>query len=361
MCRSFGQACDTAVRCKRATRMRNLLLAATAAIVLCGAGMGGALAQHSDDGKFRWMKVKNESPFTAYQIYIVPSQRPCCWSRDLLEVLEISPKRKESGKPSGRTSTSDLYVNFDDGSGNCVFDILITTREYIGWDWFRTGVNVCDRKGQEGVITLKGERVITLNEIPDATKVPRPSVKIRNASSALIANNVYMIKKDKDCCWSPDLLGDRFIWRGGHSLVVPFDDGSGRCKDGEIRKYDIRVTSDKKGIDWYFDGVDVCKVEDITLRGEKKDAKNRLMVKNDTDFEAFSAHIVRDGKKSDDLLKEHVIRAKEHLEVDFYDGRDGCIFDVVITRRDRGRGWDFKDFNVCQQSELILNPPQAQP
>lgn len=349
--------------------MRDYLFAATAVVALCALGVGGALAQYSTDSKYRWMKVKNESPFTALQIYIVPSkyrrERDCCWSRDLLEVEVIPPKSKNSGKASEKTQKNELYVNFDDGSGECEFDVRVTT-QYHGWDWYFSGIDVCEKeKDNERVITLKGKRVITLDEIPDPTKIPDPKVKIRNASSGLIAYSVYIIRKGEDCCWSPDLLGKRLLIWEGTSLVVPFDDGRRECKKDEIREYDIRITSHKEGIDWYFDGVDVCDArnakEGITLRGEKKDAKNRLLVKNESKFEAVNAYIVREGKRSADLLKAHTIRAREHLEVDFYDvDFAGCTFDVEITREDRGPAeWRFAGVNVCSGSELVLTAPQV--
>jgi hypothetical protein len=190
------------------------------------------------------MKITNDSALTAYQVYAIPSTRDCCWSRDLLEDLTISPK----GKPS----PSSVYVNLDDGNGNCWFDVRITN-QYPGWDWTFYGIDVCNDKD-------KGARQITLKgPLPAKSKDSKNRWITVDNQSEYIAYRLFSIpSNEKDCCWSHDLLGADVI-RKGSLLNVEIDDGSGQCR------FDIRITSSRDR-EWTFYGIDVCTEERITLK-----------------------------------------------------------------------------------------------
>lgn len=103
--------------------MHRYLVAAVATAGLLLGAAGAAHAQ-SNDGKNRWMKVNNYSNQTAIGIFIKPAGTDWSWSRDLLGANVVSPGRA-------------FDVNFDDGSGACVFDIHVTGRP---WSFRR---NVC--------------------------------------------------------------------------------------------------------------------------------------------------------------------------------------------------------------------------
>ena len=308
--------------------MRNFLFAGLAAFALYGASVGDAMGQNSNDGKKRWMIVKNESPFEAYQIYMIPSERKCCWSRDLLEDITIRP------------GAAPQAVNFDDGNRTCVVDIRVTTREYEGWDWLLAKVDVCTNR--EIVLRGKGSS-------------GSPPLKVKN-ETLLTAINVYVIPTGTDCCWSRDLLREKVIPRG-ETLEVDLVDGR-RCQPKIPLNLDIRVTSNLRGIDWYFDGVDVCsevvRKFGLTLKGDGKD--RWMTIKNKTTHQAYGAFIKRAGQDccwSHNLLGK-LLPGGEALEVDFDDHTGGCTFDIRITTREGNPAWFFPDVNVCTQSELIL-------
>ncbi len=61
------------------------------------------------DNAKRLVTVSNPAKFTIEQISIIPSGKDCCWSRDLFPI---------NGKPSSQFN----LVNFDDGSGKCLFE-----------------------------------------------------------------------------------------------------------------------------------------------------------------------------------------------------------------------------------------------
>lgn len=231
--------------------MRNFLLAAMAAAALFGAGVAGALGQTSDDGRNRWMKITNDSALIAYQVYIIPSTKDCCWSRDLLENEVIHAKAIAPAKaitPAERRSS--LFVNFDDGFGSCLFDVRITN-QYPGWDWNFYSINVCAGKGARQ-ITLKGA-------LPEKSKDDKDRWVTVDNQSQHTAYRLFSIPSDeKECCWSYDLLGAHVI-RKGSFLNVEIDDGSGKCR------FDIRVTSSQDR-EWTFYGIDVCTEERITLK-----------------------------------------------------------------------------------------------
>jgi hypothetical protein len=109
--------------------MKKYLLAATAAVALLLGGSSAALAQ-SRDGQNRWMTVNNYSyNGTAINIYIIPAGANCCWSHDLLGASVIPPGRS-------------FNVNFDNGTGACVFDIRITSEDPRR-DWNFHRIDVC--------------------------------------------------------------------------------------------------------------------------------------------------------------------------------------------------------------------------
>jgi hypothetical protein len=91
-----------------------------------------AAAQSSNDGKSRWMTVKNDSNLVAYNIYVIPSRSDCCWSHDVLGKGVIFEKKS-------------LPVNFDDGSRACEFDIRVTS-VIEGTDWNFDKIYVCGEK-----------------------------------------------------------------------------------------------------------------------------------------------------------------------------------------------------------------------
>jgi hypothetical protein len=341
--------------------MRNFLLTALAAATLCGAGMGEAVGQASRDGKSRWVMLSNQSDFTAYQVYMIPSGEDCCWSRDLLEDIFLGPSRtKESpGKSPKRNPESVQPVNFDDGSGACQVDIRITTKEYPGWDWYLANVNVCTDISRKDT----NKRIILGGKLPSSQVM----LKVKN-ESRLTAYNIYAIPTGQDCCWSHDLLGVRVV-AAGSSSDVNFDGGKINCEAKTLTKLDIRVTSNKKGIDWYFDGVDVCsgpaKQFGLILKGERGDGQSRWMtIKNETNYVALGAFIIPTGADccwSHDLLGSDVIQGGAALDVNFDDGTGACTFDIRVTRRDGGREWVFDKVNVCQQPALTLKPPEKGP
>jgi hypothetical protein len=311
--------------------MRNGLLAAVAAAALCAAGVGGAFGQSSNDGQNRWMTVRNASQLTAYQIYVIPSKQDCCWSRDLLEDQTIPP----TGNPR-----SSLNVNFDNGRGACLVDVRITTDAiFQGWDWYFDSVDVCSPPGGKRVITLEG-------------KFPKKNgvITIDNRSQ-YTAYQIYMMPSDRDCCWSPDLLGFGVIPTNS-SLPVRFDDGNNGCV------FDIRVTTHAQGKDWYLDKVNVCKVTNIILKGDKDDKNRWMTVKNQSLHDALSVYMIPSSKDccwSRDLLgKEEIIEKGASKDVDFDDRSGECTFDIRVTRRDSGRDWLFDKVNVCEVPEITL-------
>jgi hypothetical protein len=337
--------------------MRNFLFAAMAAVAMLGAGVGGAVGQQSavrqPSQPYRWMMVKNESDFEAFAIYMKSSGRDCCWSRDLLEDITILAKRKPSGKLSNKDPKHHQPVNFDDGSGACIVDIRISMRpgadiRYQGMEWRFANQNVCSgqRTGKNldkimGEIILKGSL-----PPPKGPKDLKYQLEVEN-DSLLTAVNIYIIPTDERCCWSYDLLGDETIPKG-KSLLVDFNDGSGKCT------FDVRITSDREGTDWHLDGVNVCALREderkITL-------KSRLVtLKNTSQFDAISVFVIPEGKDccwSGNLLGEAIIPKGTSLRVNFDDGSGECKFVYRITRSGNGKEWTDK-VDVCTATEIIL-------
>jgi hypothetical protein len=324
------------------TGMRNFLLAAAAAVALCAAGLGGAQAQDSNDGRDRWMEVKNDSQFTAWSIYIMPSNKDCCWSRDLLGDDIVAPNEKSR-------------VNFDYGNMGCTFDILVTSSypDLPRKDWNLRGVNVCfgNQKGEKRKeIILKGSR-------PNVTGSSDRWMIVQN-DSKLTAFSVYAIPSNKECCWSKDLLGIYTIRSNGDKRPVNFNDGSGECI------FDVRVTSSERNVDWKLYKVNVCGESEtmIVLKDMPVEStKNRIVVKNDSQVMATSIFIIPKDKDccwSGDLLGKDVIEKGKSLPVDFDDGTAQCAFDIRITRSDNGRDWFLNGVDVCvgaaKKSTIIL-------
>ena len=181
----------------------------------------------SNDGMERTITIKNESRLAAHNVYAIPYGKDCCWSRDLLGGDAI-PK------------LSEYKVNFDDGKKTCVYDIRITSSKKA-IDWYLDRVDVCN---------VPDDRKITLRTRgSDGT---RRLVTLKN-ESRLDAISAFVIPVGESCCWSNDLLGDRFIPRG-KSLLVEFDDESGNCI------YYYRIARSDNGMEW-FGAVDVCSKE----------------------------------------------------------------------------------------------------
>ena len=246
------------------------------------------------------------------------------------------------------------------GAGACQFNIHITNKGYQHWSWLLANFNVCGTRNR--VITLRSKR-------PDLTK---NRLVIKN-DSPFWAYYIYMIPAGKPCCWSRDLLGYRII-PTQRSAEVSFHDGT-----DDHCKFDIRIISDKKGIDWFLKDVNVCKNNDravgeqeISRQAQKepditlKAAKVRLItVKNETLLTALSAHTIPTGKDccwSRDLLGSEVIRGGRSLDVDFNEGSGECTVDILFTRgpstrSDSSREWRFDKINVCTETELVIRPP----
>jgi hypothetical protein len=321
--------------------MRNFLLAAMATVILYGASAGGTVAQSSNDGENRVVKVDNKSQFFAVRIYIIPSERECCWSRDLLEeeVIRLGDYQ---------------YLKFDDGSGKCRFDVRIAT-EYPGFAWHFANFNAC----RESVLTLRGKDALfsPSNDTEDRR------VKIKNESQ-LAARNVYAIPSNsgqaEKCCWSYDLLRIAEIPRG-REHTVNFDDGERTCR------FHIRITSEKKGKDWYLEDVNVCTVDTITLRTKSQDGKRRLLdIANKSSVQAVSALIFPEGKSccwSSNLLGEEGIGKGKSVRVDVDDETGQCRYAYRIARADRRKEWE-GTIDICSDPStnklpLITLPDQG--
>ena len=223
--------------------MRNHLLAALAAAAFYVVpGVGAAVGQSSNDGLNRWMSVKNLSRYTATNIYIIPSKRDCCWSRDLLEGQEIREKQS-------------FFVDFDIGTSECEFDIRVVSSGFLApnqetrfKEWNFDRINVCRKVG----IGLKGDR--------DGRD---RNMTVTN-NSRFIVEFIYMrpAKRNRRADdWSFDLLGNEVIM-DKEAIKVDFDDGTGACV------VDLRFlgrTRDSQRKEWKFRGIDVCQRTSFTL------------------------------------------------------------------------------------------------
>lgn len=185
----------------------------------------------SKDGKKRQMTVRNDSSFEAASIFIIPSLKDCCWSTDLLGKGVTIPEKQSR------------VVDFDDGTGACEVDILVTnvkpaTKQMREWNFDR--INVCSEN--EAV-----QKFITLTGAPVPKDGKKREMTVRNDTNFKV-ELIRTIPAGKDCCWSRNLLESRI--RGKQRRVVDFDDGSGECE------VDIHVTG--QGREWNLDRVDVC-------------------------------------------------------------------------------------------------------
>jgi hypothetical protein len=193
----------------------------------------------------------------------------------------------------------------------------------------------------------------------------------------------------KHCCWSGDLL-EKPILPGETKRVVYLDPLKlGTPEDrfvDNIRtpcKFDIRITSDKSGVDWFLKNVDVCetvlpqgapKKDDDKMRVRQidvilKGTNERLIaVKNEAPIPVLSIHTILPGLNccwSDDLLGIETILPGDSLNVDFTDRNEGCVVDVLVTfwdhpkpgsRRDGVRTYEklFEKFDRCTNKVLVV-------
>jgi hypothetical protein len=110
---------------------KSMFAAALAALFLASST---ASAQYSNDGRNRWVRINNNGAGTVIEVYAVPSHwnmRPPISSKDWIPSATIGPRQSYS-------------VNFDDGSGTCVYDLRATS-DRPGWDWVEFNFDVCSR------------------------------------------------------------------------------------------------------------------------------------------------------------------------------------------------------------------------
>lgn len=212
---------DNVTVCKRAKRDRLIVLRHTENLV-----------RKSVDGEKRTVTIHNKSQLLAFSVFAIPSGGECCWSADLLAEAIIGQDKK-------------LEVNFDEGTLRCDFDIhVVAARRSFGQnEWNFDRVNVCDRK----------DDLVLMDPL-----VERRRVRVTNTSQ-LTAFFVYAIPSGRNCCWSHDLLGTDLIAPDAF-VDVNLDDGSGACR------FDLKIMSGAPGKDWNLDGLNVCEVNDITLK-----------------------------------------------------------------------------------------------
>ena len=375
--------------------MRNFLLATLAALALCVAGVGDTVGQStgkqpkakaakSKQAKAgeakgsepnRWMQVFNKTEKIATSINIIPSGEDCCWSSNLLDEDEII------------ASESKLTVKFDDGSGKCTFDIHVLGTDRTEWTF--TGRNVCAEEvytGRKANDACDGQTICLEKSIN-----MKREVTVSNASS-LTALSVYAIPSGKECCWSNDLFGLRFLDKKDdkgkpRELDIDLDD-KGRQPGSECT-FDIRVISNSRA-DWRFYGVDACSTKPnstkpkITLKDlppskevmdEKDEAKKeankekrRLTVKNESKLTAVYVFAIPSEREeccwSADLFGPKVLLPGKDDKIDLDDGNGSCTFDIrfltsEIPGEDGGpiRGkeeWNFDRLNVCTMKERVI-------
>jgi hypothetical protein len=385
--------------------MRNFLLAST--VALYAAGLGGAAGQSSSDGKNRWMMVSIASGFEADQIRIIPSKmrfipsekmsiilskNECCWSRNLLESIVLG-RDKDNRKDNKKNNKNELFVNFDDGSQECEFDIHVTgSRGTDRYDWFLTNMDVCDACKEGKFITKdkedickQGEPTIVLQPPPE-----RQTGKVVNVlnKSRLTALQAFAIPSRKECCWSGDLFGPSVVRPGDKSgdikllprptIKLPLDIPSIRklqhsedkSFEYKIEKaygikldeastepclFDIRVVAAAEPREWNFYNIDVCHpqgqrdaAELITLTLKVRGFR----VKNESKKAARHVYATRSGTaiKSKDLLDGKIILPEKAADVDVLedDRAEKCMFDIEVHSAEEPLGqWQFKDVDVC--------------
>lgn len=286
--------------------------------------------------KERLLIVDNVSRYAIQQIFVIPSEKLCCWSRDLFPA---------HGKAKGST-----IVNFDDGSGRCVFDIRVTsdgkTSDGIYLDWYVFNVNVCG-----------GEHRILLRDLlTDTEKQRRRPVTVRNSSPfPAITLEVKPLTAEGEPLeggkWSDDLLG-RYIIPGRSFLEVDFGDRLDTCR------FEYRVTK-SRGRPW-VGKIDACAPDaTIVLFPDKvhADGKRRLVViRNDSKVDAVTAYARpvddKETEWSEDLLGIEIIPGGQSLEVDFDDEKGTCRFEYRVTK-DKGPPWVGK-VDACSEPPAPL-------
>jgi hypothetical protein len=311
----------------------------------------------------RWMVVRNNTKKIATSINIIPSGEDCCWSSNLLDEDEFI------------ASESKLTVKFDDGSGKCTFDIHILGTD--GTEWTFTEKNVCAieaRTGRKTNDACDGQTIC----LEKSTSKER-KVTVSNASD-LTALSVFAIPSGKECCWSNDLFGPRFLDKKDdkgkpRELDIDLDD-KGRQPSSEC-EFDIRVISNSRA-DWRFYGIDACGTKPkITLKNlppskdvkdekdEAKKEKRRLTVKNESKLTAVYVFAIPSDRDeccwSADLFGPKVLLPGKDDKINLDDGNGSCTFDIrfltsEIPGEDGGpiRGkeeWNFDRLNVCTMEE----------
>jgi hypothetical protein len=275
------------------------------------------------------MTVANPTKFTIQQISIIPAGKDCCWSRDLFPI-------------DGKASRESNIVNFDDGTGECRFDIRIagtgtdiTKKENVKkqLEWYFFDVDVCNDKTT--TLALKA------SPLTDRKEGDGRLVRIDNKSKSHHAIAARVRPEGRPGGWSDNLLGRRVIEKE-KSLVVGFDDGSGECNlNYRITKSDGRLWIGK---------VNACEGEPtITL----DDKRRQVKITNDSYLDAFAAFAKPKDKEwahwSSDLFGLDIIVTKGHLVVDFDVDAGTCEFKYRITKRaSLALPWE-GTFNVCSE------------
>jgi hypothetical protein len=376
--------------------MRNFLVATLAALALFGAGMGGTMGQSSgkpakakaakskeakgDEAKGnetkgnernRWMVVHNKTEKIARSIFIIPSGEDCCWSRNLLDEDEFI------------AGESKLTVKFDDGSSECKFDIHVLGTDRTQWTF--TKRDVCAKEehtGRKANDACDGQTICL--EKSASTNVKREAT-VRNASD-LTAFSVYAIPSGKECCWSSDLFGPRFLDKKDdkgkpRELDIDLDD-KGRQPGSECT-FDIRVISNLRA-DWRFYGIEVCgtkptiTLKDLPLSKDVKDEKDEakreankkkrlLTVKNESKLTARYAFAIPSNREccwSVDLFGPNILLPGKGHEINLDDGNGSCTFDIRFLTHDipgedggpirAGEEWNFDRLNVCTMKERVI-------
>lgn len=321
--------------------MKRSLFAALVAAVFCATGVIHATAQSANDGKIRWMIFKNDSKLTAASIHIIPTSqfsplpdspdsRDRFWSRELLEGNAI------------RTGKS-FPVDLDDGSRGCLFDILVTS-DNPRTQWNLDRIDVCD-----------GKRTIILKDPPVSDgRDLRVIIKNDTKSTAAVA---YSLPSGLNCCWSRDLFGVSVVLPG-KTFEAKVDDTSGRCT------FDFHIVG--SGMDWNFDGVDICKeartlvLKPVPPRSATDDKDRKMLVKNASNIPIDFIQIIPSSKgccwslnlldPSPDRLPS-MIEGNKEMHLAFDNGSTECTFDVRVYGL--SREWNLDSIDVCSQHRTI--------
>jgi hypothetical protein len=328
-------------------------------VVLSAAQFGSSDAQLSTDKLSRWIKVTNNSGIEALQIYILPSDLKCCWSGNLLENRTLPPK----GKALTAARNNHLNVNFDDGNDQCTYDIRITNK-YRAWDWLLPEMDVCSHnRANAKEIILEGEvpiskdtldrRMYLINESSYPSDhvfiVPSPPGSSDPAESRKQQARPHQARN-----WSPDLLGFQIL-KGSEPRILDFDDGTGACE------FDIRVLSADYRTVWNFYRIDVCFQISITLKDPRPPSLGhsqfrQMRVANRAAFVAHSIYMISSSQDccwSKDLLGASMLSTGAATTIEF-ETLGECLFDVKVTRADKGRDWRLEKLDVCSVDQLTI-------